>query len=173
MRIIAISCTVVSLMQLDSFDLAILRLLGRDARMPVTAMASRVALSPSAVSRRIAALEKAGVIRAYQAVFDEAALGYHLVAFVEVRLERQGQEEMEAFERAMRQLPFVADCHLMSGEADYLIRVYARDMAHFERIHRQDLSRLPHVARLTTSFAMRSVDMPSAWAFAGLGGKAG
>ncbi len=88
--------------------------------------------------------------------FDEQ-LGYMLTAMVRITLERQNETTLVAFEKAIMRCPDVVTCHLMSGSDDYLVQVQARDMEDYERIHKQHLSRLPGVMRLSSSFAMRSI----------------
>ncbi|MEO0498540.1 MAG: Lrp/AsnC family transcriptional regulator [Pseudomonadota bacterium] len=141
----------------DRYDHAILDVLNTSARAPVAAIAERVNLSASAVSRRLTALEKAGIIRAYTTIIDGDAIGLPMIVFVEVRLKSLSSSEFDAFERAVQAMPHITDCFLMSGNVDYLIRMRARDMAHFEQMHRNELAKLPGVERLTTRFGLRTV----------------
>ncbi len=102
-------------------------------------------------------MEKAGVIRGYSANIDAAELGFLMTVIVHITLERQSEDALAAFEKEIQKCSDVVSCHLMSGSDDYRVLVQARDMADFERIHKQHLSRMPGVARLHSSFAMRSV----------------
>lgn len=120
-------------------------------------LAQRISLSPSACLRRVQRLEKSRVISGYVALVMQSAVGRPTSIFVEVALKSQSEDSLKAFERAVRSCPEVMECYLMSGEADYLIRVVAADTADYERIHRQHLSRLPGVARIRSSFALREV----------------
>lgn len=144
-------------MNLDALDKAILNALVRDGRLSQVELAERVPLSPTAVARRIKALEDAGVIEGYQARVNRQALGIHMTIFVEIALKSQNEELLASFEKAASAAPSVVSCHLMSGENDYLITVMARDLADFERIHKEQLSRLPGVVRLKSSFSLREV----------------
>jgi DNA-binding Lrp family transcriptional regulator len=142
---------------LDRTDFRLLVALQADARISHVALAEKVALSPSATARRIRALETGGVIRGYRAELDPAAFGLVTTVIIRITLERQSEESLAAFEKAVARIPDVLSCHLMSGSDDYLVLVQARDIEDFERIHTRHLSRLPGVARLHSSFALRQV----------------
>lgn len=144
-------------MELDRTDRMILQALQENARMPNVELAERVGLSPSACSRRLQVLEKAGVIESYQAVISNKALGQAITALVHITLKGQSEEHLRRFESAVRTCPYIVACFLMSGESDYLIRVNARDMEHYEQIYKSWLSTLPGVSRIQSSFAMRMV----------------
>ena len=120
-------------------------------------LANRVGLSPSACSRRLAQLEQSGVIEGYQAVISNKALGQGITALVHITLQGQSEDHLAKFERAVMTCPYIVACFLMSGESDYLIRVNARDMEHYEQIYKNWLSTLPGVSRIQSSFAMRMV----------------
>ena len=143
-------------MDLDRYDRAILRLLQQDARITNTLLASKVSLSESACLRRVRALEESGIIEGYTALIDQHKAGFPVNVFVSITLDRQSQPGLEAFENAVRKVPEVMECYLMTGEHDYLLRLVVADMADFERLH-QHLTRLPSVARVQSSFAMRIV----------------
>lgn len=144
-------------MSLDALDKAILLALTQDGRQSQVQLAERVPLSPTAVARRIKALEEAGVIEGYHAKLSRQALGLNMTIFVEIALKSQSEELLADFEKAAAAAPSIVSCHLMSGENDYLITVMARDLPDFERIHKQQLSRLPGVVRLKSSFSLREV----------------
>ena len=144
-------------MELDRYDRAILRLLQQDARITNTRLAEKVSLSESACLRRVRALEESGLIEGYTALIDQHKAGFPVNVFVSITLDRQSQPGLEAFESAVRKVPEVMECYLMTGEHDYLLRLVVADMADFERIHNQHLTRLPSVARVHSSFAMRTV----------------
>lgn len=143
--------------ELDSFDRTILGHLQANARIPNVELAERVGLSPSACSRRVDALEKSGIIRSYNARLSSRALGHPIVVIVYITLEGQSAEHLFAFETAIKKCPNVLVCYLMSGASDYLLRVAARDLADYERVHKDWLSALPGVVRVTTNFALREV----------------
>jgi Lrp/AsnC family leucine-responsive transcriptional regulator len=142
---------------MDEIDRRILRELQQDCRLAIAELGQRVGLSASACHRRVKLLEEAGIIAGYVARLDRAALGYSLEFFVQVALHGQNEGALDAFERAVATTPEVLECHLMAGGTDYLLRVVATDIADFERLHRERLSRLPNVARLESHLAIRAV----------------
>ncbi|MFT3731385.1 MAG: Lrp/AsnC family transcriptional regulator [Hyphomicrobium sp.] len=142
---------------LDALDKAILAALLADGRQSQVDLAERVPLSPTAIARRIKALEQSGVIEGYQARISRKALGLTMMAVVQISLESQSEELLAAFEQAAAAAPSIVSCYMMSGHDDYLITVLARDLADFERIHKEQLSRLPGVSRLHSSFVLREV----------------
>ncbi len=144
-------------MRLDDTDRAILDVLQRDGRLSNVKLAERVHLSESACLRRVRLLEEAGVISRYAAVVDARSVGLPDNVFVSIALVRQDQADLDAFERAVCEVPEVMECYLMTGEFDYLLRLVVSDMADFERIHRDALTRLPGVARVNSSVAIRTV----------------
>jgi Lrp/AsnC family leucine-responsive transcriptional regulator len=144
-------------MAFDRIDRAILRTLQADGRTPNVALARQVNLSESACLRRVRQLEESGVIAGYVMLVDQARVGYPSDVFVQISLQRQQAEDLERFERAVRGVDEIMECYLMTGEADYLLRVVAADAADFERLHTQVLTRLPGVARVHSSFALRKV----------------
>jgi Lrp/AsnC family leucine-responsive transcriptional regulator len=143
--------------ELDALDRVILGALLEDGRLSQVELAERIPLSATAIARRIRALEEKGVIQGYQARISRKALGLTMTVIVQIGLKSQNEDLLKAFEEAIASAPSVASCHLMSGEDDYLVTVMARDLADFERIHKEQLSRLPGVARLKSSFALREV----------------
>jgi DNA-binding Lrp family transcriptional regulator len=150
-------------MQIDRLDQKLVTTLADDGRMTIIDLSAAIGLSPSACTRRLQALEAAGVITGYRAVVDGAAIGLGITAFVEITLDRQNDDTLRAFEAALADCPNVLSCHLMSGSSDYLIRVAARDLADFERLHANVLGHLPGVARIESKFALRqAIDRPLA-----------
>lgn len=144
-------------MQLDRADRIILDWLQRDGRITNAALAAHASLSESACLRRVRALEASGLIAGYGAQLSQEKAGFPVNVFVHITLDRQDQADLQTFEDAVRKLPEVMECYLMSGEYDYLVRVVVADMADFERIHSQHLTRLPGVIRVHSSFALRTV----------------
>lgn len=144
------------MIECDRTDRQILQLLQSDGRMSNTDVAERVHLSPSACLRRTKRLEEEGLIEGYR-MLNQQAIGKPTNVFVEISLKSQNEEILDAFERAVIQCPDIMECYLMAGDADYVVRVIATDVADYERIHRTYLSRLPGVARLRSSFALRTV----------------
>lgn len=149
-------------MELDRTDRQILDLLQRDGRITNAALAEHVHLSESACLRRVRALEQSGLIAGYGAHINQEKAGFPVNVFVNITLDRQDQADLQSFEQAVRRLPEVMECYLMSGDYDYLLRVVVADMADFERIHSQHLTRLPGVVRVHSSFALRTVQKSAA-----------
>lgn len=144
-------------MTYDSTDAAILRVLQRDGRISNADLAEAVHLSPSACHRRMARLEADGLIRDYVARLDPRKVNRGTTVFVEIRLSSQSDEVLDAFEAAVVRIKDVLECHLTAGQADYLLKVVARDTEDFARIHRAYLSRLPHVAQMHSNFTLKTV----------------
>ena len=141
----------------DRINEAILRHLRHDGRLSNAELAERIGLSPSACLRRVKMLEKEGVIRGYQAIIARRNAPPVATVIVQITLERQTEECLRRFESRIRECPDVKECYLMTGDADYLIRVEARDMQDYERIHKEELSRLPGVVRIQSNFAIRPI----------------
>lgn len=144
-------------MTLDRTDRAILHALQLDGRISNVELAQRVNISESACLRRVRQLEESGLIDRYVMLVDQARAGYPSDVFVQISLHRQQAEDLARFEQAVQEVPEVMECHLMTGEADFLLRVIAGDTADFERLHTRILTRLPGVARVHSSFALRTV----------------
>ena len=143
-------------MSLDTIDRRILGVLQRKGRISNSDLSSQVNLSASACHRRVQRLEADGYIRDYVALLDARKLGVPTTVFVEITLQGQSDEVLDAFEKAVSRIPDVLECHLMAGTADYILKVVAEDTEDFARIHRQHLSRLPGVVQMQSSFALRT-----------------
>lgn len=144
-------------MTLDATDRRILNALQRKGRMSNSDLSEQANLSPSACHRRVQRLEAEGYIRDYVALLDARKLGVPTTVFVEITLQGQADEVLDAFEKSVARIPDVLECHLMAGTADYLLKVVAENTEDFARIHRQHLARLPGVAQMQSSFALRTV----------------
>ena len=142
---------------MDSIDRLILNELQTDGRVSYAELANRVGLSTSACHRRVRRLEADGVIAGYVMILDTEAVGRDLDVFVEVSLVSQSEESLRRFEQQVCNCPEVMSCHLVAGDADYLVHLAVKDHHDFERIHNQHLSRLAGVARLQSNFAIRTV----------------
>ncbi|WP_158967251.1 Lrp/AsnC family transcriptional regulator [Chachezhania sediminis] len=138
-------------------DRQILDLLAADGRMSVQEISARVGLSPTPVARRIRQLEARGILRGYAALIDEAALGYGFSVFVSVQLDRQVDQALAQFEAAIRAFPEVADCWLMTGNRDYLLRVVTRGLTDFETFLTGRLTKVPGVSNIESSVSLRRV----------------
>lgn len=144
-------------MSLDAIDERILTVLQRKGRLSNSDLSETVNLSASACHRRVQRLEKEGYIKDYVALLDARKVGMPTTVFVEITLQGQADEVLDAFEKAVTRIPNVLECHLMAGTADYLLKVVAENTDDFARIHRQYLARLPGVAQMQSSFALRTV----------------
>ena len=142
---------------LDELDAAILSYLERNGRATNFDVGEAVGLSASAASRRIQALESSGAIRGYRAILDDRMLGKPMTVFIRVTLERQSAAVLGAFETAIRRAKGIVSCHLMAGQYDYMVLVRVAGIDDYGRLHQNELSRLPGVTRLETSFALRDV----------------
>ncbi|MFG1430787.1 Lrp/AsnC family transcriptional regulator [Xanthobacter sp. V2C-8] len=142
---------------LDDVDERIIRVLRGDGRISNADLAAQVGLSPSACLRRTRQLERSGVIRGYAALVARAGADDRLVVITQITLDRQTEEFLNRFEAAVRRCPEVADCYLMTGLADYILKIEVKNAADYERLHKEVLSRLPGVARIQSSFAIRTV----------------
>ena len=144
-------------MTLDTIDRAILNALQNQGRISNAELAELVNLSPSACHRRVQRLEKDSFIKQYVALLNARKIGLPTTVFVEIRLSAQADEVLDNFEKAVARIPDVLECHLMAGTADYILKVVAENTEDFARIHRQHLTRLPGVAQMQSSFALRTV----------------
>jgi DNA-binding Lrp family transcriptional regulator len=142
---------------LDSKDRQIVQALQTDGRLTNQDLSERVNLSPSPCLRRVRLLEEQGVITGYTALVDQKAWGLPITVFIRIKLERHGDEAVNAFERTIQDMPQVMDCWLMTGRSDYLLRVIAADLEDYERFVRRELQRVPGIASIDTSFAYGSV----------------
>jgi DNA-binding Lrp family transcriptional regulator len=147
---------------LDRIDRRILAALGEEGRISWRDLAERVGLSLTPTLRRVKRLEDEGFITGYAAQFDEQRLGAAFSVFVSVTLDRQAEENLDAFERRITAAPEVMSCFLMSGGSDYLLRVVARDLPSFQTFMVEFLTRIPGVARIQSSFALKAVAHRSA-----------
>lgn len=142
---------------MDSKDRQILKELQADGRLSNQDLSERVNLSPSPCLRRLRLLEEKGVITGYTALVDQKAWGLPVTVFIRIKLERHGDDAVQAFEGAIIDMPKVMDCWLMTGRSDYLLRVIAADLDDYEQFVRRELQRVPGIASIDTSFAYGQV----------------
>ncbi len=154
---------------LDAIDRRILEELQSDARIANVDLARRVNLSPSPCLRRVRRLEEEGYIRRYVSLLDPAAIGLPVSVFVQVSLERQVDDALEEFESRITDCPEVMECYLMTGDSDYLLRVVAPDIAAFQHFLLDTLTRIPGVASIKSSFALKQVSYRTALPLAHIG----
>ena len=148
--------------QLDTTDCKILECLQDDARIANVDLARQVNLSPSPCLRRVRRLEEEGYVRGYVSLLDPAAIGLPVSVFVQISLERQVDDALEEFERQIVSRPEVMECYLMTGDSDCLLRVVAPDIAAFQRFLLDHLTRIPGVASIKSSFALKQVSYRTA-----------
>ena len=147
---------------MDPIDFRILERLQQDARISNVELARAVNLSPSPCLARVRALERDGVIERHVTLLDPKKLGLTVSVLVQVTLEKQIEPALEAFEKAVRERPEVMECYLMTGDADYLLRVLVPDVPAFERFILDFLSRVPGVGNIKSSFALKQVKYQTA-----------
>lgn len=143
--------------RLDKIDREILKVLQADARTPNVELAEKVGLSASPCARRVKALEDAGIIARYATVVDQKSVGLPVSVFVNVTLERQVEGALATFETQILRRPEVMECYLMTGESDYLLRVVVADLDAYERFLVLHLTRVPGIANIRSSFALKQV----------------
>ncbi len=143
--------------QLDRMDRNILSALASDGRMSMPTLAAKVGLSKTPVQARVRRLEDAGFIRGYQAVIDREKMGEGHVAFVQAKLSDTRSDALEAFNKAVRQIPEIEQCHMIASSFDYLLKVRTRDIAAYRKILGERISALPHIAQTSTFVAMETV----------------
>ena len=141
----------------DAIDRKILEQLQHNGRMTNQELADHIGLSPSPCLRRVRQLEASGIISRYVALVDPEPIGLSVTAFVRVRLDQQDDRHLAEFEAAVADFPEVMECYLMTGEADYQLRVLVGSLGQFEDFLRRRLTRVKGVANVTTSFALRPV----------------
>lgn len=144
-------------MSLDHIDRRILAALQKRGRISNADLAEQVNLSASACHRRVQRLEQEGYIAGYVAILDARKMGVSATVFVEITLSTQADDVLDAFEKAVTRVPHVLECHLTAGTADYILKIVAENTEDFARIHREYLTRLPGVAKMQSSFALRTV----------------
>ena len=145
-------------MSLDRYDRRILQLLQEDARQSNLELAERIGLSASPCLRRVRALEEAGVIRGYRALLDAQRLGLSLMALVHISMDRHTPERFASFDAAIRRLPEVLECLLITGqEADYQLKIVVRDMQAFQQLLLEKITRIEGVSGVHSSFVLRKI----------------
>jgi Lrp/AsnC family leucine-responsive transcriptional regulator len=144
-------------MKFDAIDIRILRELQQDGSLSNVELARRVHLSPSPCLARVKALEAAGVIGRYVALANPKALGLDLNVFINISLKEQSKQALAAFEERIAEHEEVMECYLMTGDSDYLIRVAVADIAALERFILDQLTPIPGIEKIRTSFTLKQV----------------
>ena len=149
-------------MDLDDLDRKILTSLQENARISNAELAETVGLSPSPCWRRVRALEEAGVVRKYATILEPKVIGLPVSVFVSITLEKQVEDWLGRFESALQDRPEVMECYLMTGEFDYLLRVVVPDLEAYEKFVLEHLTRIPGIAGIKSSFALKQVQYKTA-----------
>ena len=144
-------------MPLDSVDRRMLEILQHDGRISNAALAEQLHLSPSPCLRRLRALEREGVIRAYRAELDRARLGLGLTVFIDLKIEGHSEHTAEAISKVLLAAPEVISAHIVSGSADFRLEVAVPDLAGYERFMFDTLLKLPNLGDIQSNFALRTV----------------
>ena len=147
---------------MDHFDKKLLSILQSNGRISNVELSEAVNLSESACLRRVKSLEERGFIDKYVALLDQKRVGLTDTVFVHIVLKREEKSELLAFEEAVKEIPEILECYLMTGEFDYLLHLVVANMADFERLHNESLTQLPGVSRVNSSFAIRTVQKTTA-----------
>ncbi|MFZ9574548.1 MAG: Lrp/AsnC family transcriptional regulator [Limnohabitans sp.] len=159
-------------MKLDTIDLRILDHLQRDGALSNVELARRVHLSPSPCLARVKALEAGGVIQRYVALANATALGLGLNVFINISLKTQSKQALADFERRIAEHDEVMECYLMTGDSDYLIRVAVADIGALEKFILEQLTPIPGVEKIRSSFALKQVRYKTALPLPAYGGRA-
>ena len=141
--------------RLDQIDWKILRELQEDGRITNVELARRVGISAPPCLRRVRALEEAGIIRGYRTLLDEKSLGYDVVAFAMVGLVSQAEPDLVAFQERVNAWPQVRECHMLSGEVDFLLKCIAPDLGSFQNFIIEELTAVPNVDSIKTTLTIR------------------
>ncbi len=160
-------------MKLDTTDLRILDELQRDGSLSNVELAKRVHLSPSPCLARVKALEASGIIVRYVALANAAALGLGLNVFISISLKSQDKEALANFERRIAEHDEVMECYLMTGDSDYLIRVAVKDIHALEHFILEQLTPIPGIDKIRSSFALKQVSYKTALPLAAAPGAQG
>ena len=147
---------------LDKTDLSILKQLQEDARLSNVELAKRVHLSPSPCLARVRRLERLGIIARHVTLLDPQSLGLSVSVFIQITLEKQARERLDQFESAIRKRSEVMECYLMTGESDYLLRVLVPDVQALEQFIISELTRVPGIATIRSSVALKQVKYETA-----------
>lgn len=148
---------------MDQYDIAILVELQVNGRLSNRELAERIGLSPTPCWRRVRDLEAAGVIRGYAALLNPEALGIQVTALANVILENHHPDTVAEFDSTIATIPEVLECHMLSGDYDYALKIVARDMTHYAQLLREQLLSLRAVHRVSSNFVMASTKTITAY----------
>lgn len=151
-----------SKMNLDDLDQRLLSELQNDARVPNAELSRRLNLSPPAVHARVRRLEELGFIRGYAALLDRERLGFDMLCFIQISLQLHQLEQVTHFRTTIQQIPEVLECHHVTGEYDYLLKIAVRNRQELERLVMEKLTPIPGVARIHTSLVFSEIKASTA-----------
>jgi DNA-binding Lrp family transcriptional regulator len=143
--------------KLDDMDRAVLELLQQDARITQTDLARQVDISPTGLQKRIRKLEEDGIIERYATILNKEKLGYDMLCFVQVTLQRHNTEAVENFRQAIQTMPEVLECHHLTGEYDYLLKIVVYNRKHLERFLLETLTPQPGMDKIRTSLVLSEI----------------
>ena len=147
---------------IDDYDRAILEALQQEGRIANAELARRLNLSPPAIHARLRRLEETGLIARYAALLDREKLGFDLLCFINVSLQRHTREHVDVFRDRIRGLPNVLECHHVTGEYDYLLKVVVRNRKELEHLLMEELTPIPGVAHIHTSLVLNEIKAATA-----------
>ena len=147
---------------LDAIDRHILEILQTDASLSVSVIGERVGLSTNPCWRRIRRLEETGVIKRRVAIVDQEAIGLPLTAFVSIRTDKHNAEWLATLAKGVRAIPEIVECHRMSGNVDYVLKVVARDIAHYDQVYKRLIAEVPGLSDVSTTFSMERLKFSTA-----------
>ncbi len=150
------------MVKLDSKDISILNHLQENADITNAQLAEKVNLSPTPCFNRVKRLEEAGILNGKVSLVDADKLGLHVNVFIHIRLKQQDEAALAIFESEVSECAEVMECYLMTGEEDYLLRVLVPDIRALERLIRTRLTKIPGVASIRSSFALKQVSYKTA-----------
>ena len=142
---------------MDYIEYKILSTLQKNARLTNLELAKQVGLSASPCLRRVKALENTGIISGYSAIIDQNKVNLSVNVFVQVSLERQSEEGLEVFEEKIIEYNEVMEAYLMTGEADYLLRIVVKDLQTYEKFLKENLTRIPGISSIRSYFSLKQV----------------
>ena len=148
---------IMPLYKLDMIDLNIINNLQKNARISNVELSEKVNISPSACLRRVRELENRGVIKGYASLIEASTLELGVNVMVNVKLERQVEKALESFEKAIQEWPEVMETYLMTGDSDYYLRIVVKDLPAYEKFLMEKLTKLPGVASIKSSFALKEI----------------
>ena len=148
--------------KIDAIDCRILRVLQRDASLSIQQIGEEVGVSANPCWRRIKRLESLGIIQKRIAVIDAARLGLSMTCFVSIRTNRHNAEWLDSFAKGVEAIPEIMECHRMTGDVDYLLKIIVADIAHYDRVYRRLINRVPELADVSSTFSMEQMKCDTA-----------